>query len=324
MAELCDVERILKTRYRKGQKECLVKWKGWSSEHNTWEPEQNVVRPTMVLSNGDLKERLHDMKGLLSNIAEGSVVTDRRKSYQQGSRRSLDIDNGLALLPDDQEHVMMDTLMSMFPVLAFKNMDFIVRVLLPEAIFTIYSQVTSEALEDMPERTQNSGDDFSEENLSTGDEWIPEEKSRSSSSESGDLFVESTQVSTLAADLSSTKAEIRALPAGVFDVSSLGRVRSSPTPSTSGFASASAAAFAVAAPTVVRAEVHASQHGDGRLVSLLHEPVRSKGMSSPQVTRFSGDGGVRSQERVATCVVKAPLQFLANGIAPAQQLQGAL
>ncbi|XP_070198639.1 chromodomain Y-like protein [Littorina saxatilis] len=174
MAELCDVERILKTRYRKGQKECLVKWKGWSSEHNTWEPEQNVVRPTMVLSNGDLKERLHDMKGLLSNIAEGSVVTERRKSYQQGSRRSFDIDNGLALLPDDQEHVMMDTLMSMFPMLALKNMDFIVRVLLPEAIFTIYSQVTSEALEDMPERTQNSGDDFSEENSSTGDEWIPE------------------------------------------------------------------------------------------------------------------------------------------------------
>ncbi|XP_070188705.1 uncharacterized protein [Littorina saxatilis] len=87
---------------------------------------------------------------------------------------------------------------------------------------------------------------------------------------------------------------------------------------------ASAAASAVAAPTMVRAEVHASQHGDGRLVSLLHEPVRSKGMSSPQVTRFSGDGGVRSQERVATCVVKALLQFLANGIAPAQQLQGAL
>lgn len=36
-------ERILRKRIRRGNPEYLVKWKGWSTKHNTWEPEENIL-----------------------------------------------------------------------------------------------------------------------------------------------------------------------------------------------------------------------------------------------------------------------------------------
>uniref|UniRef100_UPI00358F1D95 chromobox protein homolog 7-like n=1 Tax=Myxine glutinosa TaxID=7769 RepID=UPI00358F1D95 len=43
-------ERILKKRYRKSKPEYLVKWKGWSSKHNSWEPEENLLDPRLLLA----------------------------------------------------------------------------------------------------------------------------------------------------------------------------------------------------------------------------------------------------------------------------------
>lgn len=37
------VEKILARRTRKGKKEVLIKWKGYSNKFNTWEPETNVI-----------------------------------------------------------------------------------------------------------------------------------------------------------------------------------------------------------------------------------------------------------------------------------------
>lgn len=36
------IETILKYRKRKGVKECLIKWKGYSPKSNSWEPTGNV------------------------------------------------------------------------------------------------------------------------------------------------------------------------------------------------------------------------------------------------------------------------------------------
>lgn len=37
------VDKIVKERIRRGKKEYLIKWKGYSSKYNTWEPEENII-----------------------------------------------------------------------------------------------------------------------------------------------------------------------------------------------------------------------------------------------------------------------------------------
>ncbi|KAL3094518.1 hypothetical protein niasHS_002347 [Heterodera schachtii] len=41
-------ERLLQTRTRRGQQEFLVKWKGWNSKHNTWEPRANILDERLI------------------------------------------------------------------------------------------------------------------------------------------------------------------------------------------------------------------------------------------------------------------------------------
>ncbi|XP_028267471.1 E3 SUMO-protein ligase CBX4 [Parambassis ranga] len=44
------VEEIEKKRIRKGKTEYLVKWRGWSSKYNTWEPEENILDPRLLVA----------------------------------------------------------------------------------------------------------------------------------------------------------------------------------------------------------------------------------------------------------------------------------
>ncbi|KAJ8283935.1 hypothetical protein COCON_G00027850 [Conger conger] len=41
--QVFDAECILSKRPKKGKFEYLVKWRGWSSKHNSWEPEENIL-----------------------------------------------------------------------------------------------------------------------------------------------------------------------------------------------------------------------------------------------------------------------------------------
>jgi hypothetical protein len=38
-----NVEKVIDSRMRRGHLEYLVKWDGYTSEHNTWEPEANLL-----------------------------------------------------------------------------------------------------------------------------------------------------------------------------------------------------------------------------------------------------------------------------------------
>ncbi|XP_060921958.1 chromobox homolog 7a isoform X1 [Labrus mixtus] len=52
------VESITKKRVRKGNVEYLLKWQGWSPKYSTWEPEDNILDPRLVLAYEENQEKI--------------------------------------------------------------------------------------------------------------------------------------------------------------------------------------------------------------------------------------------------------------------------
>ncbi|KAI4787090.1 hypothetical protein KUCAC02_036696 [Chaenocephalus aceratus] len=66
VGQVFDAECILSKRPRKGKCEYLVKWRGWSSKHNSWEPEENILDPRLLAAfhkREQEKELLFQIKG---------------------------------------------------------------------------------------------------------------------------------------------------------------------------------------------------------------------------------------------------------------------
>ncbi|XP_051790430.1 chromobox protein homolog 7 [Erpetoichthys calabaricus] len=51
------VESIIKKRVRKGKVEYLLKWKGWPPKYSTWEPEDHILDPRLVLAYEEKEQR---------------------------------------------------------------------------------------------------------------------------------------------------------------------------------------------------------------------------------------------------------------------------
>ncbi|XP_069764013.1 chromobox protein homolog 7-like isoform X2 [Narcine bancroftii] len=51
------VEDIRKKRIRKGRVEYLVKWKGWPPKYSTWEPEDHILDPRLVMAYEEKEQR---------------------------------------------------------------------------------------------------------------------------------------------------------------------------------------------------------------------------------------------------------------------------
>ncbi|PFX31893.1 uncharacterized protein LOC111321638 [Stylophora pistillata] len=68
-------ECILKKRTRKGKIEYLVKWKGWSAKHNTWEPADNILDARLLLAYENSRRR----RGKRSRWQRGIATTSNKK-----------------------------------------------------------------------------------------------------------------------------------------------------------------------------------------------------------------------------------------------------
>uniref|UniRef100_A0A1A8RNW5 Chromobox homolog 7a n=2 Tax=Nothobranchius TaxID=28779 RepID=A0A1A8RNW5_9TELE len=55
------VESITKKRVRKGNVEYLLKWQGWPPEYSTWEPEDNILDPLLVLAYEENQEKIRSL-----------------------------------------------------------------------------------------------------------------------------------------------------------------------------------------------------------------------------------------------------------------------
>uniref|UniRef100_A0A673CCE4 Chromobox 2 n=1 Tax=Sphaeramia orbicularis TaxID=375764 RepID=A0A673CCE4_9TELE len=114
VGQVFDAECILSKRPRKGKFEYLVKWRGWSSKHNSWEPEENILDPRLLAAfhkREQERELLFQKKGKRPRGRPRKIlVKPPAPAVTKDSRSSSSSSSGLLSSPsssdddDDEDH----------------------------------------------------------------------------------------------------------------------------------------------------------------------------------------------------------------------------
>ncbi|XP_074552383.1 chromobox homolog 7a [Halichoeres trimaculatus] len=107
------VESITKKRVRKGNVEYLLKWQGWSTKYSTWEPEDNILDPRLVLAFEENQEKVRALayrrKGLrprrlvLRNVFAMDLRSANKASEKPPPRLRLSLTRSMSTDVDQGE-----------------------------------------------------------------------------------------------------------------------------------------------------------------------------------------------------------------------------
>ncbi|CAF3880968.1 unnamed protein product [Rotaria sordida] len=88
-APVYTAEKILLKRIRKGKIEYLIKWKGWATKWNTWEPEKHILDKLLIADFNNRNRKRQKSKSLVRNSVNKHKTTNKTRSNNSLRTRRL-------------------------------------------------------------------------------------------------------------------------------------------------------------------------------------------------------------------------------------------